>query len=225
MHVMTNSQKSLYISLFFLHFAFIDTPTFTSPLILCTNRILEIVFLQQIFFKNKLCLISSFNLMCSSAEPKATGNMSLSYRLCLYLMCLNLMLAGGQGGLNVCLCVCDCGGGRWATELEEAPHLSEQSPSTSWNMEHMGFCYHRVTVKGGEEVFFLSLQNKKLTPCRVSLRGFHSSSHLPLPPRPLGEAQSSPPPLLASSLVSFHRSYLPPNLSHLVSSPSLRGSS
>lgn len=108
----------------------------------------------------------------------------------------------------MCVNVCDCG--RWVTELEEAPHPSEQSSSTSWNMECTGLCYRRVTVEG-VEVFFFSLQNKKLTPCWVSLQGVCSSSLLPLPLRPLGDAQ---PALHPSSPPPFHHPYLPPVSPH-----------
>lgn len=47
--------------------------------------------------------------------------------------------------------VCDCGGGRWLTELEEPPQLSEQSPSTGWNMLHVAV----------EEILFFSLSLSK----------------------------------------------------------------
>lgn len=75
-------------------------------------------------------------------------------------------------------------------------------------------CYYHVTVE--ELLSLFSLQNKKQTPCWVSLSGGgRSVRHLPLPLRPLGDTQpvnsSSPTPLLVSTHPSLSSSNsLPP---------------
>lgn len=97
-----------------------------------------------------------------------------------------------------------CGAGRWVTGSEEGPPSPRTKPLHQLRYGVYGRLLSTCYSWRGSLALHLSfsLQNKKLNPRWVSLRG-GLSSHLPLPLRPLGDTQpanpSSPPPLSVSS--------------------------
>lgn len=156
-------------------------------------------------------LIVSLQIWCVGVQSQNKGKhvtvliLTESICICVSECLLNLREVGS---------VCETMGGRKMNELEKAPRLSKQSPSTGCNKECMSLWDHHITVKGGEDVLFFPLQNKKLNPCWVPLRGAHSPSHLPLPLRPLGDAEPAHPPFLPFLFLTPPPS---PSLSPLIS--------
>lgn len=213
MYVMINSHTMWFcFHLILTHFPFYRYTSFPPTSFKCANDILKKC------IKNRCIetqLLFHFKSNVLKRRTRTTANMSMSEYLCFCGSMLNCVC--------VFVCVCDCGGGRWVTELEEAPNLSEQSSSTSWNMERTSFCYHRVTVEGGEEVFSLSFfflsPKQKDDPLLSFSAGGALVEPSSSPSETPGRRSTSSPPLLASSLVSFHHPHLPP--ASLVSFPSL----
>ena len=178
-------------------------------------------------------LIVSFDLknlwyLSISAKQQETCHCHNTYRLQVYICVMHVKSCFGRWAVCLCACVCVCVCVCvWMWGWEMMSDRIRRSPLSLWTkpLHQLKYGAYELLLSPHycqwrcRGLSFFHSKTKKLTPCWASLRGVHSSSHLPLPLRPLGDAQ----PLLASSHVRFHHSHLPPI--SLISFPSLRGSS